>query len=84
MATQAPNEAPFQTFDELIRRRALDDDQTPLIAYPKTHLGIDDYELFNGKTLNRLVDGASKFLISIGLLPVVRQTLPPAKKTRQS
>lgn len=59
------------TFDELIRERALDEDQTPLIAFPKTKLGIDDYEVFSGRELNRLVDGAAKALIKAGIEPVV-------------
>lgn len=65
-------ESALNTLDELIRRRALDSDQYPLIAYPKTRLGVDDYELFTGKDLNKLVDGAAKHLIKSGFPPVVR------------
>lgn len=61
----------FQTYDEIIRQRAVDSDQSPVIAYPKTELGISDYELFTGRDLNRLVDGAAKSLIKAGLEPVV-------------
>jgi hypothetical protein len=60
------------TFDEVIRERAGDEDQVPLIGYPKSKLGITDYELFNGKELNRLVDGASKALLKLGVKPLVR------------
>jgi hypothetical protein len=71
-----PKEKPLYTLDELIRQRALDDDQSPLIAYPKTRLGIDDYELFSGKELNGLIDGAAKALMQAGIEPVVRIFLP--------
>ena len=64
------------TFDEVIGSRALDDVQVPLIAYPKSKLGITDYEFFTGKQLDRLVDGAAKSLINSGLKPLVRQ--PPS------
>ena len=75
----SPFEAPMMrkesivyTFDEIIRQRAVDEDQSPLIAYPKTRLGITDYELFTGRHLDRLVDGAAKALMKAGVEPVVR------------
>jgi hypothetical protein len=67
-----PKEKTLHTFDEIIRQRAVDEDQSPLIAYPKSKLGITDYELFTGEHLNRLVDGAAKALIKAGVEPVVR------------
>jgi hypothetical protein len=63
------------TVDQLIRQRAIDVDQTPLLAYPKSPLGVGDYEHFTGVHLNRLVDGAAKALIEAGIKPVVR-TIP--------
>jgi hypothetical protein len=59
------------TFDQLIRQRAKDEDQTPIFAYPKTRLSVTDYELITGKKLNQLIDGAAKALIQNGLPPVV-------------
>ena len=59
------------TFDQLIRQRAVDTDQTPLLAYPKSRLGVTDYELITGKQLDRLVDGAAHALIQVGIVPVV-------------
>jgi len=59
------------TFDQLIRQRAKDEDQTPLFAYPKSRLSVTDYELITGKKLNQLIDGAAKALIQSGLSPVV-------------
>jgi hypothetical protein len=68
------NDVPFNTFDELIRQRAQDTEQVPLVAYPKTRFGVDNYELFTGKDLNRLIDGAAKHLLQAGLIPVVRKS----------
>ncbi len=65
-------EKKLYTFDDVIRERAEDLEQVPLIAYPKTSDGVDDYEFFTGKELNRLVDGAAKALIGMGIQPVVR------------
>jgi hypothetical protein len=65
------DERTMYTFDDIIRQRAIDEDQSPLIAYPKTKLGVTDYELFTGEHLNRLVDGATKALIKAGIPPVV-------------
>ncbi len=59
------------TFDQLLRQRAVDTDQTPLLAYPKSWLGINDYELVTGAELNRFVDGAAKALLRRGFKPVV-------------
>lgn len=58
-------------FDDVIRERAEDEEQVPLIAYPRTKDGVDDYEFFTGKQLNTLVDGAVKALIGMGVEPVV-------------
>ena len=65
------------TYDEVIHSRALDDVQVPLIAYPKSKLGIADYEFFTGKQLDRLVDGAAKALINSGLSSLVRLFFHP-------
>ena len=59
------------TIDQLLRQRAVDTDQTPLLAYPKTPLGVDDYELFTGAYLNKLIDGVAKVFLEAGIEPVV-------------
>lgn len=64
----------LRLFDDVIRQRAIDEDQTPLLAYPESQLGITDYEFFTGKKLNRLVDGAAKALIKYGVNPVYSET----------
>lgn len=59
------------TLDQLLRQRAIDEDQTPLIAFPRTRQGYTDYEPITGANLNRFVDGAAKCLIEKGFQPVV-------------
>lgn len=61
----------LKTLDDLIRRRAEEDTQIPIIAYPKSAQGVTDYEYFTGRDIDRLVDGAAKSLITCGLEPVV-------------
>ncbi len=56
--------------DDLIRARALDDEQVPLLSYPKSERGLTDYEHFCGKDLNNFIDCAAKYYISMGLKPV--------------
>lgn len=67
-------EIPFKIFDEVLLQRAVDEDQSPLIAYPRTKHGVDDYELFTGSQLNQLVDGAVNALLGKGVEAVVRTT----------
>jgi hypothetical protein len=76
MTITGNTEGKIYTFDQLIRQRAIDEDQTPLFAYPKSRLGITDYEFITGKELNRLVDGAANALIQTGLPPVVSYWYP--------
>lgn len=75
--------AGIQTFDDLIRRRSEERIQTPLLAYPKSKQGLTDYELFSGKDINRLIDGAVKRLIEEGFAPVVSSicTVPEPRTT---
>ena len=56
--------------DDLIRARALDQDQGPLLSFPKRESDMIDYEHFSGKDLNRFVDHAAKYYIDKGLEPV--------------
>ena len=71
LAAPHPPAIDLLTFDELLLKRAADVDQCPLIAYPKTQHGVDDYELINGSQLNRWVDGAVAALMKEGVEPVV-------------
>ncbi|EED14989.1 NRPS-like enzyme, putative [Talaromyces stipitatus ATCC 10500] len=63
------------TLDQLLRQRAIDEDQTPLIAFPKTRQGYTDYEPITGATLNRFVDGTAKCLIEKGFQPVKEEVV---------
>ncbi|RFU34869.1 hypothetical protein B7463_g1454, partial [Scytalidium lignicola] len=74
MGSIETKEETLYTFDQLIRQRAIDEDQSPLLAYPKSKLGITDYELVNGKQFNRFIDCAAKSLIKAGVAPVYENT----------
>ena len=65
------------TVDDLVRQRAADADQSPLLAFPRSQEHPIEYEYFTGKTLNQLVDGAVKSLIKSGVKPVVSVQLHP-------
>lgn len=56
--------------DDLLRLRAADKTQVPLLCFPKTERGIIDYEEFNGKDIDRFVDQAAKYYMRCGLQPV--------------
>ena len=60
------------TLNQLFWQRAIDEDQTPLLAFPRTKHGVSDFEQLSGATLYRLVNGAVKCLIDKGFPVVVR------------
>lgn len=62
----------LRTVDELIRQRAQDSDQRPLVVFSASEHGLMDFEQFTGLDLDRFTDAAAKVLISRGLQPVVR------------
>lgn len=62
---------PIWTFDQLLKQRAVDEDQTPLLAYPQSRHGVTDYESIRGRDLDRFVDGAAVVLDRQGLHPVL-------------
>lgn len=57
------------TVDELIKRRAAEMGDAPLLGYPKT--GYTDYEEHGARAIDRYVDAAVQKLQEIGLAPVV-------------
>ena len=68
-----PSSAKFDQvliLDDLIRQRATDSDQVPLLAFPKSERGITDYEEFTGQHLDRFIDQAAKYYVRCGLKPV--------------
>ncbi|KAF9870749.1 male sterility protein [Colletotrichum karsti] len=78
MTTQTTTEAskltvseldrPIYTIDELIRRRALELGDTPLIGYPKE--GLLDFEEHSARALDQYVDAAVQKLLELGLTSV--------------
>ena len=56
--------------DDLLRLRALDSKQIPLLCFPKSERDIVNYEEFNGRDIDRFVDQGSKYYMKCGLLPV--------------
>ncbi|CAF9919359.1 MAG: hypothetical protein ALECFALPRED_001136 [Alectoria fallacina] len=55
--------------DDLLRLRAADEIQVPLLCFPKSERGTLDYEEFTGRDIDRFVDHAAKFYMKSGLKP---------------
>jgi hypothetical protein len=68
---QLVDEGSLRILDDEIPQRAVDANQALVLVYPKSNLGITDYEFFTGRDLNKLVDGAAKAFINRGIKPVV-------------
>lgn len=60
----------FLIADDLLRARAADKIQTPLLCFPRTERGVIDYEGFTGSDIDRFVDHAAKYYLRHGLQPV--------------
>lgn len=56
--------------DDLLRLRAADKVQMPLLCFPKSERGTVDYENFTGKDIDRFVDQAAEYYMRCGLQPV--------------
>ena len=63
------HDAEIYTIDELIRRRAVDLRDSPLIGYPKE--GVTDYEDHSAFAVNKYADAAAEALERRGLKRVV-------------
>ncbi|KAK5629598.1 hypothetical protein RRF57_005313 [Xylaria bambusicola] len=61
--------------DDLIRERAKDEHQVPILGYPRYKDKPTDYELFTGKDLDRMVDEACRVLMKVGLEMNSRKTI---------
>lgn len=55
------------TIDDLIRVRARDEVQCPILGYPRQDDKPTDYEYFTGKDLDRMVDETCHLLVRAGL-----------------
>lgn len=62
---------PILTIDELIKRRAVELDEAPLIGYPRQ--GIVDFEEHSARAIDRYADAAVVILQRLGLNAVVCQ-----------
>lgn len=60
----------FLIADDLLRARAADKIQTPLLCFPRTERSVIDYEGFTGSDIDRFVDHAAKYYLRHGLEPV--------------
>ena len=67
----------LKVFDDILRHRAEDEEQVPILGYPRND-DLSDYEKFTGKQLDKFVDAAVKHYIKIGLKPV-RQKVHPER-----
>ncbi len=57
--------------DDLLKERANETIQTPLVAYPRSEHGLTDFWLLTAKDLNDFTDRASMRLVSQGLRMIV-------------
>ncbi|KAL8965587.1 MAG: hypothetical protein Q9197_006448, partial [Variospora fuerteventurae] len=57
----------FVLIDDLFKARAHDEIQIPLVAFPQSKRGINDFELFTGQDLDRFVEHAARYYIQAGL-----------------
>ena len=66
-----PDKAPpLIIVDDVLRARALDEDQRPLLSFPKSRENTTDYDHYCGRDLDRFVDHATKYYVGKGLEPV--------------
>ncbi len=59
------------TVDDLLRARAAEEDQRPVVAYPKSNRGHNDHELFTAKQLHHFTNAAVRSYVASNLCPVV-------------
>lgn len=52
--------------DDLIRERANDEEQLPILGFPRYKNSAADYEYFTGKDLDRMVDEACRAFVRNG------------------
>ncbi|BCR89337.1 putative NRPS-like protein biosynthetic cluster [Aspergillus chevalieri] len=55
--------------DDLIRLRAVDATQQPILAYPNFENGHASYEYFTGRDLDAMIDQAAQILVNQGFTP---------------
>lgn len=60
----------LELLDDLIRLRASDEDQVPILAYPKIEENGTYYEFFTGRDLDKLVSYGASQLVTRGFKQV--------------
>lgn len=60
----------LNVLDDLIRLRAADAIQYPILAYPRSENDAASYDYFTGQDLDELIDQAVTILIDDGFKPV--------------
>ena len=60
----------LHVLDDLLRLRAADAVQEPILAYPATDRDAGSYEYFTGRDLDSMVDQAVQILLDYGFKPV--------------
>jgi hypothetical protein len=62
----------LELLDDLIHLRASDENQVPILAYPKIEEGGAHYEFFTGQDLDKLVSRGASQLVTRGFRQVRR------------
>lgn len=67
VTTIIPSDEPLYTINDLLVRRARAKEDVPLIAYPGSSKGVDDYVHYTARKLDIFVDEAVRKYMSAGL-----------------
>ncbi|KAK5632877.1 hypothetical protein RRF57_008591 [Xylaria bambusicola] len=65
----------LKVLDDIIRYRAADADQLPILGYPRNDNDLSDYEKFTGQQLDSFIDGAANHLMAHGLKPGAKEVV---------
>lgn len=60
----------IRVLDDLIRQRAADTNQLPILAYPRPSDDGPSYDYFSGRDLDRMIETSAHALVESGLKPV--------------
>lgn len=70
---QVASKHPIYTVNDLLLERKRLVPNVPLLAYPRSPKGVDDYDHYTATDLDRFADEAARLYISLGLPPKVGQ-----------
>jgi hypothetical protein len=66
-----PVDPPFYTIDDLLRARAAEPEEYPIVAYPASTTGVTDYVEYAARDLDRFTNAGIARYRSLGLEPPV-------------